>query len=159
LADLFAPAVARRTDPQTSHDAAKAITPATPTIRQQVEAFALRCGSAGFIDEELSDHFSSAAYSSYRTRRAELTAVNVILDSGQTKPNSGGLACIVWVHRDCSFNPPPVLEPKERAKVDAADLARILRELDAGAPIARGYGLIGIEQVMRDAAAILRALA
>lgn len=157
MADLFSPAVARATDPQTSHDAAKAVTPATPSIRQQVDAFA-RVLPDGFIDEELSDHFGDSEHSSYRTRRAELTAANIILDSGRTRANGGGLQCVVWVHREYVPNAPAIVQPQTRYKAERSEADRLLRELDAGAPIARGYGLIGIEQVMRDAAQLLRAL-
>jgi hypothetical protein len=156
-ADLFSPAVARSTDPQTSHDAAKAVTPKTGTIRQLVAAFALMRPD-GFIDEELSDHFGDSEHSSYRTRRAELAAAKYILDSGRTRPNSGGLQCVVWVHRMHVSDAPPIEEPRTRYRADRAEVDRLLRELDAAAPMLRGYGFTGMETVVRDAAQMLRAL-
>jgi hypothetical protein len=95
MPDLFGPAVARSTDPHTSHDAAKAVTPATGTIRAQVEAFAFGKNDKGFVDEELSAAFGASDKSSYRTRRAELTEAGVIVDSGRTRGERRGAT----VHR------------------------------------------------------------
>jgi hypothetical protein len=98
--DLFAvPARARRTDPPTSHRAAREVTPHTDNIRAEVERWALGRGAEGFIDEELSAAFDAADSSSYRTRRAELTWPGVIVDSGRHRMNSNARQCMVWMHR------------------------------------------------------------
>jgi hypothetical protein len=117
--DLFQPARARATDPDTSHAAAEAVAPFTGTIREQVNAFAKSKGQDGFIDEELSAHFQDSEHSSYRTRRAELVERNVILDSGRRRNNSNGLACVVWVHREHVLQPPPEREGVKLTKTQA----------------------------------------
>lgn len=114
MADLFGPAVARSMDPQTSHDAAEAVTPATGAIRQQVEAFAFSKADRGFIDEELSKAFDDAEKSSYRTRRAELTEAGTIIDSGLMRLNGNDRQCIVWVHKAFA-------EPRPKAIIRTVD--------------------------------------
>lgn len=158
MADLFGPAVARTTDPQTSHDAAEAVTPATPTIRKQVWDFAQGRGPEGFIDEDLVLKWPDAPESSYRKRRCELTESNYILDSGRTRRNRAGMDCIVWVARVFVPNAPPTTKLEARPTVDQAEARRLVRDLMEGATIATGYGLVGVAQNMRDAAQMLRAL-
>lgn len=99
--DLFTvPARARNTDPETSHRAAREVTPHTDNIRAEVERWALGRGAEGFIDEELSAAFDATDVSSYRTRRGELTQANTIVDTGRRRPNSNMRQCIVWMHRN-----------------------------------------------------------
>jgi hypothetical protein len=102
---------ARRTDPDTSHEAAKAVTPATDTIRADVERWARGQGAAGFIDEELSKAFGAEEVSSYRTRRAELTLTGQIVDTRRRRPNSNMRQCIVWIHSDYRHSSVP-FEPQ-----------------------------------------------
>lgn len=127
--DLFAiPARSRRGDPDTSAKAAKKIEPFAPTIRQQVERFAIEAGHAGFIDEDLSIQFGAENVSSYRTRRAELTDGNVILDTGKRRHNEAGNECIVWIHRNFVAQPPM---PRDRSKRPSPDaIAAALKTLD-----------------------------
>lgn len=100
----------RRDDHHTSVKAAASILPKRFTIRQQVEQFALDCGAAGFVDEQLEEEFPHWAPSSWRTRRSELAQENIILDSGRTKRNAAGREMIVWLHRDHHSNPPAKVE-------------------------------------------------
>lgn len=128
--DLFAipDKRSRRSDPDTSREAAKKIEPFVPTIRQLVEKFAREAGHAGFIDEDLSIQFGAENVSSYRTRRAELTDMNIILDTGKRRHNEAGNECIVWIHREFVAQPPM---PKERNMRPAPDVVNeALKTLD-----------------------------
>ena len=101
---------ARRTDPDTSHWAAKAVTPGLPDLQATVEGFAHWCGPDGFTDLDLSESLDSDT-STYRTRRAELTARNIIVDSGRKRRTGESPHLrIVWVHRAFATNPPPVVD-------------------------------------------------
>lgn len=104
---------ARSTDPQTSHEAADAITPHVPILRQRVHIYAHARGSMGFCDAQMETEIDEPG-SSLRTRRAELTERNIILDSGRTmKFGDSPRERIVWVHRDFVDNPPPILRAKQ----------------------------------------------
>ena len=148
--------MARRTDPQTSHDAAAAVTPATPNIRRQVEAFAFSKGERGFIDEELSAAFDASDSSSYRTRRKELTEAGTIVDSGRTQQNDGGRQCIVWVHRRFATMPPPQIIVPDKATKEAAQ--RHATTVQGWADQMRREGRVAAQQ-LQDAANFLRGLA
>jgi hypothetical protein len=156
--DLFGPAVARRTDPETSHQAAEAITPQTGSIRLQVEAFAISKGERGFIDEELSKAFEASDVSSYRTRRAELTEVGTICDSGRTKANEGGRQCVIWVHKSFHNAPSPIPDrtppPDERTKANAL---RIAKTLDGAATQMRAEARFRFAEELKECANLARA--
>lgn len=110
--DLFAHA--RRSDPQTSHDAAAAVTPKLNELQRKVENYAGLIGSHGFTDAEMAEYFESTK-STLRTRRAELAERNIIVDSGKTRTfGDSPRQRIVWIHRDFAKNPPPVREPAEK---------------------------------------------
>lgn len=118
----------RRSDPDTSREAAKKIEPFVPTIREQVERFARDAKHSGFIDEDLSIQFGAENVSSYRTRRAELTDQNIILDTGKRRHNEAGNDCIVWIHREFVAQPPM---PKDRSSRPSPDaIAAAFRTLD-----------------------------
>lgn len=89
----------RAADPDTSREAAEAIASKRTRIQAEVEEYARRCGERGFTDMGLSDFFGTAG-STYRTRRAELTARGVIVDSGWRSMADSGRRMIVWVHKD-----------------------------------------------------------
>lgn len=98
--DLFgerpSQAHARRDDPDTSHEAAAAVSPLLNEVQRAVLAFAKRRGRDGFTDPELSAYFSCDG-STYRSRRAELVADGLIEDSGdRRRPEEGGRRFIVW---------------------------------------------------------------
>lgn len=101
MSDLFAHA--RRDDPQTSHEAAAAITPGLGELQAEVERYALAAGPIGFTDAAMSEALDDPS-STYRTRRSELTDKGIILDSGRrAKHGESDRNRIVWVHR--SFMP------------------------------------------------------
>jgi hypothetical protein len=157
MADLFGPAVARREDPATSHQAAAAITPETGKIRLQVEGYAFSKGERGFIDEELSATFAAENVSSYRTRRAELTEVGTICDSGRTKANGNGRQCIIWVHKTFHRLPPVdnrLGNPDERTKANAE---RIAKTLDEAAHQMRAEGRVPFAAELKECANLARA--
>lgn len=81
--DLFTPlAHARRTDPDTSREAANDISSALRQIQIAVLQFAAMCGVRGFTDPELSDYFDTTS-STYRTRRSELVTMGMVEDTGE----------------------------------------------------------------------------
>lgn len=156
--DLFAipdRAHARRTDPETSHAAAKVVDPHLQQIRDRVAFFARQCGEIGFIDEELSAKFGAEASSSYRTRRNELTVAGEIVDSGRKKKNGSGRDCIVWVHRNF-LSAPPKMPPM--SSIDTK-VAMAFRNMEAGARQMRNEGRIGFAEQIEEALKVLKPLA
>jgi hypothetical protein len=88
----------RRDSRQTSIDAALSIAPSLTDIQTAVLAFA-KIRPTGFTDDELSRHFQSYG-STYRSRRAELTAQNLIVDSGKVSRLPSGRNATVWILAD-----------------------------------------------------------
>ena len=88
-------AFARRSDPDTSHEAAEAVTPTLRKLQAEVLAFAAMCGPGGFTDPELAEHFDCQV-STYRTRRSELVAMGLLMDSGHRRLNGGSRKFAVW---------------------------------------------------------------
>lgn len=88
---------ARRTDPATSHAAADSIASKRTALQEDVLLFALN-HPAGFTDEMLSDFFGCRG-STYRTRRAELTAKGVIVPTGRRARLKSGRNAVLWCHR------------------------------------------------------------
>lgn len=99
--DIFSVARARRTDPGTSHDAARSIHDMTETQRG-VYFFLKR--SPG-TDEQLETAyydgcerfgFPMASPQGLRSRRAELVALGWVEDSGESRETKYGGKSIVW---------------------------------------------------------------
>jgi hypothetical protein len=88
--DLF-----RRTDPQTSRDAAKTVVPYLNAIQATVLREVRDAGGQGMTDYELEQRLGNTS-ATMRSRRAELVAKGLIRNSGmlrrQAKTNR-----IVWV--------------------------------------------------------------
>lgn len=81
--DLFTQSArARRSDPDTSHQAANDISPMLRETQRQVLFFAAKCGRSGFIDPDMGEHFGSIT-STWRTRRSELVGFGMIEDTGE----------------------------------------------------------------------------
>jgi DNA-binding MarR family transcriptional regulator len=96
MSGLATEAHARRLDPDTSHDAAAAISAHLPHKQMQVLRYAARVGEAGFTDLAMQENFSNHS-STYRTRRAELVDAGFIEDSGhRQQPGGKGRLYIVW---------------------------------------------------------------
>lgn len=87
---------ARKTDPDTSKAAASEIADKITMLQAEVMEFAQFRTPFGFTDWELCNHFSNHG-STYRTRRAELTAKGKIKDSGHRRTLPSGRKAIVWV--------------------------------------------------------------
>lgn len=87
---------ARASDPDTSHKAAKAITPEITYIQRRILRYAIKLGGRGFTDLDLYENFKEAG-STYRSRRAELRDAGYIADSGGRwhRPR-GGRGFVVW---------------------------------------------------------------
>lgn len=87
---------ARRTDPATSHEAARAITPDLTAIQRRVLRFAQRRGGEGFTDLDL-EHLMGDHGSTFRTRRRELVDRGMVRDTGATRrPEGRARRFIVW---------------------------------------------------------------
>lgn len=98
-ADLFSyrppeQAHARHSDPDTSHDAARSVSPKVAKVQRQVLAYAASKPD-GFTDRHLQDAFADST-STYRTRRSELVAKGYIRDSGERSVLHGRRRFIVW---------------------------------------------------------------
>jgi hypothetical protein len=85
----------RRESRQTSIDAAESIVPSLTDIQNAVLQYA-NTMPTGFTDDQMSRHFQTYG-STYRTRRAELTAKNIIADSGKLARLPSGRNATVWV--------------------------------------------------------------
>ena len=91
------PAVARRTDPYTSHEAARSVTGIRAS--QQHVLSVLREHPEGLIDEELVREVRSKvpmSISGVRTRRAELVELGLVRDSGDVRLTESNRRSIVW---------------------------------------------------------------
>jgi hypothetical protein len=85
----------RRDSRATSIEAAESIVPSLTDIQNAVLAYAKQ-KPTGFTDDEMNRHFESYG-STYRTRRAELTAKNLIVDSGKLARLPSGRNATVWI--------------------------------------------------------------
>ena len=85
----------RKESRATSIEAAESIVPALPEIQTAVLNYA-KTQPNGFTDDDLNRHFLCYG-STYRTRRAELTAKNLIVDSGKLARLPSGRNATVWV--------------------------------------------------------------
>lgn len=95
---------ARRTDPHTSHEAARSFTPDELSRTQQAVYWTLY-GLGPSTDEELVDAYLAYArrtgytrlsHSGVRTRRRELADIGMVVDTGETRATRSGRQAIVW---------------------------------------------------------------
>lgn len=87
---------ARRSDPDTSHEAALGISGRVSEVQRAVLDYAATVGAAGFIDPDLAAHFGNSS-STYRSRRAELVGLGLIHDTGARKTvGEKGRRFAVW---------------------------------------------------------------
>lgn len=94
---LFDYVAARRTDPATSHAAAKSIKHRVSEVRQAVLLYALD-RPQGFTDWEMCSHFGNHS-ATYRTRRSELTDRGEIVPTLERRATPSGRTAVVWVHK------------------------------------------------------------
>jgi hypothetical protein len=85
----------RRESRATSIEAAESIVPALNALQDAVLAYA-KLRPTGFTDDEMNRYFLNYG-STYRTRRAELTAKNLIVDSGKLARLPSGRNATVWI--------------------------------------------------------------
>lgn len=151
---------ARRSDPDTSHEAAAAVTPGLRELQQQVEVFARSNGYDGFTDAEMEARLDDPG-STLRTRRSELTARNIVLDSGQRRTfGESPRRRIVWLHRDFATNPPPICDaPRVLTKEERGRGLEHVATLEAGARQMRNEGRSAFAQQLTDAANYIRSVA
>jgi hypothetical protein len=150
---------ARRTDPDTSHDAAAAVSPDLRALQMRVEAFALRAGPHGFTDAEMEANLGDSG-STLRTRRSELSARNIVLDSGQRRTfGDSARRRIVWVHRSFVPDAPPICEPpRTLSKDERGQAGAYAARLDQLANQMGNEGRVAIEREFRSIAEFLRGL-
>ena len=93
-------AVARRTDPSTSWEAARSVTGIRESQQQVLDlfrAFGPMTDEAAYTEHRrysLTAHIQSV--SGFRTRRSELVARGLLQDSGERRVGSTGRRMIVW---------------------------------------------------------------
>lgn len=157
----MAEAHARRTDPETSHEAAEKVSPHIETQRAKVLRFAAG-KNKGFIDEELQQHYRDDTKSSLRTRRNELWQENWILDTGERRENSDGSPCIVWIHRQFVMDAPPLKSRDKAAEPSLLKkhaLEELIPKLEQEERSLRGTGHGQFANLIGDTIATLRGLA
>jgi hypothetical protein len=99
LSDFFDSYRLHRADDRiTSIEAAEAIAPKIGKIQKLVLDFAEGKRAFGFTDIDLNTFFNSTS-STYRSRRAELTEIGLIVDTGMFRMVNGKRHTI-WVHKD-----------------------------------------------------------
>lgn len=86
---------ARSTDPGTSFEAAEKIAPKMTRIQAQVLNYFRTIYPRSITDLDLQDHFGNQL-STYRTRRSELTAMDLVLDSGMRRFQHGSNR-VLWI--------------------------------------------------------------
>lgn len=151
---------ARRTDPETSHQAAAFVTPGLNALQERVEGWS-RSVPGGFLDLDACEAMPDLVGSTVRTRRAELAQRNIILDSGRRrKPEGASTPHTVWIHRSFVPDAPPILEPvtptstadKESGRATAAQLDGWARQMKAEGRAAFAEGLAQAAETMRKLA-------
>jgi hypothetical protein len=151
---------ARRTDPDTSHEAAAAVTPDLRELQAKVENFARSCGLEGFTDAEM-EHWLKETGSTLRTRRSELTARNIVLDSGLRRTfGDSPRRRIVWLHRNYVDNPPPVSDaPRVLTKEERGRGLEHATRLDQFAKSMRTEGRGPFADALAETANFIRSVA
>lgn len=87
-------------------------------LQANVMSFARARGKAGFTDEDLSEHFRGAEYSTYRTRRAELTQAGWLVPTRYRKMVKSGHWARLW--RVATLGERKAVEAEIRAEQAAA---------------------------------------
>lgn len=151
---------ARRDDPETSHEAAAAVTPGLRELQVRVEDFARSAGLEGFTDAEMEDQLEDAG-STLRTRRSELTARNIVLDSGLRRTfGDSPRRRIVWLHRSYVDNPPPICDaPRVLTKEERGEGTKHAEALDRVARQMKNEGRAAVFEMLTAAASYIRSVA
>lgn len=84
--------------------------PPQPSVRDALRNWA-EGKPEGFIDAAMYPAFPTVTASQLRTRRNELVAAGLIVDTGLTAPNADGKPCRVWLH---SLYWPALTQPKPK---------------------------------------------
>lgn len=136
---------ARRSDPQTSHDAAASVTGLR--ARQQAVLEVLRRWDGGMTDIQLINAYRSSptapaqSESGIRTRRRELVDLGYVRSTGRTKLLPSGRRGTIWA----AVPPGQVPTSRPRPQLSAAKARAALKEALAG--------LDEIEECLNEAAA------
>lgn len=97
----------RKDDLDTAVEAAKLIHPHLSVLQLMVLQYAIERGANGFTDQDLCDYYGNHG-STYRSRRSELTAEEIVVHSGRTIRLKSGRNAVVWVYY--RYHQPIVLE-------------------------------------------------
>ncbi|HSV39795.1 MAG TPA: hypothetical protein VLI04_13645 [Nocardioidaceae bacterium] len=90
--------LARKTDPQTSLDAAKSLVAVRITRTRQAILECLRQHPDGLTDEQIASALHHmASPSGLRTRRSELFAAGLVADSTRRGTTRAGRKTIIWI--------------------------------------------------------------
>lgn len=90
---LLADPRARTTDPDTSRDAARAVTQHAGALRERIlQEFSL---SDRMTDEELIERIPDIYWPTLKKRRSELTGLGLLIPDGK-RDNSRGRAMTIW---------------------------------------------------------------
>ena len=90
--------LARPTDPETSHEAAKSLRAVKITETRMKILDLLKRFPEGLTDTEIGHKLSTVASpSGLRTRRSELVDMGLVADSGRKALTNSGRRTIVWV--------------------------------------------------------------
>lgn len=88
---------ARHTDPQTSHDAAESVDNLTATKQAILRVLARPRTDVDLVEAYMNyRNAPRASESGIRSRRAELVAAGLVIDSGQRVKLASGRNAIVW---------------------------------------------------------------
>jgi hypothetical protein len=100
-ATLFGGPVARRSDPETSWQAARSVDPLKLRATQREILWVLR-NWGPLTDEEIAVLVGpdSQSPSGLRTRRRELVDAGLVVDTGRRRKSRSGRAMIVWAATD-----------------------------------------------------------
>ena len=93
--DGYGEPTTRRTDPSTSHAAARDAAVHAGTLRARCYRALEAAGMAGLTDAELSDR-TGLQLNSANKRRGELRDAGLVVDTGRRRPTPSGSSAIVW---------------------------------------------------------------
>ena len=100
--DLFSAPVARASDPETSHLAAKDAAPRAGTNRALALRYIRAAGVHGLTDFELA-YLANIPQTSIGVRRGELVRQGFVTKSDLRRPSPSGSLAAVWVATDMEF--------------------------------------------------------
>jgi DNA-directed RNA polymerase specialized sigma24 family protein len=96
LAAVTPVAVARATDPETSHAAAASVTPTLNRLHSMLLAHFIDAGTRGFTSFELAEH-TGVPHVTVSSRLRPMERLGLIVATDETRLGPSGRRSIVWV--------------------------------------------------------------